>query len=217
MTELAQTLGYQIGTMSFTYLGLPLGLSRLTVTNFTPILTRVEKHLMGISKMLTYAGRLILLNSVYSSLPTFNMCTLKLPVEILEQLDKYRKHYLWNEGDLSKKGGCLVAWETESKSKTEIGLGIINLRTQNSAFLLKFMHKFYNKVNLPWVQLTWKCLYRNGAPPHVRRNVGSFWWRDVMSLSQYFFKLATCVASQGDIVAFWNDLWDLGGLKWHFP
>lgn len=109
MILLSQSTGCQVGSMPFTYLGLPLGLTRPSVTKFMPLLTRVEKHLMGISRMLTYEGRLVLVNSVYSSMPTFSMCSLKIPIDILDQLDKYRKYVLWNGDDVTKKGGCLVA------------------------------------------------------------------------------------------------------------
>lgn len=86
---------------------------------------------MGISR------RLILVNSVYSAVPTFYMCSLKVPIEILDQIDKYRKHVLWHGGDVTKKGGYLVAWTTACRSK-EGGLSIIDLRTQNTTLLLKF-------------------------------------------------------------------------------
>jgi hypothetical protein len=72
-----------------------------------PILTRLERHLMGITRFLSYAGRLVLVNSVYSAMPTFYLCTLKLPSEIIYQIDKYRKHVLWHGGDLTKKGVIL--------------------------------------------------------------------------------------------------------------
>jgi hypothetical protein len=173
----------------------------------------MEKQLMGVSRHLTYASRLILVNSIYSAVPTFYMFSLKLPVEILNQIDSYRKHMLWHGGDLSRKGGYLVAWNTACRSKDEGGLGIINLRTQNKALLLKFLHKFYNKLDFPWVHLTWQNLYTNGTPPHERRNVGSFWWRDVISLAENYFMMASCIAQKGDTVAFWNDLWDLGVLS----
>lgn len=218
MVELAQVFGCQIVQMPFTYLGLPLGTTRPSVIEFMPILNRMERHLMGISRMLTYAGRLILVNSIYSSMPTFYMCTLKLPIEILDQIERYSKYCLWNGGDLSKKGGCLVAWTQACRSKEEGGLGIINLRTNNTALLLKYLYKFYSKAELPWVQLTWQKLYRNGTrPPHLRKNVGSFWWRDIISLSQHFFMLATCNIHNGDTVSFWKDLWDPGVLQWRFP
>lgn len=64
-------------------------------------------------------------------------------------------------------------------------------------------------MDLPWVHITWNCLYRNGAPPQTRKCVGSFWWRDIMMLSQDFFMIASCQANQGDTVMFWNDYGDL--------
>lgn len=51
--HLAATLGCQVGTMPFTYLGLPLGTTKPTVDPFLPILTRIEKRMMGINKMLS--------------------------------------------------------------------------------------------------------------------------------------------------------------------
>lgn len=52
-SELIGSLGCQLGTMCFTYLGLPLGTTRPSVREFMPILTRMEKRLMGISNLLT--------------------------------------------------------------------------------------------------------------------------------------------------------------------
>jgi hypothetical protein len=92
---------------------------------------------------------------------------------LIDQIDKYRKHVLWHGGDLNKKACYLVSWFA-CRSIEDGGLGIINLRHQNSALLLKFLHEFYNKAELPWVRLTWQFFYSNGKPPHERRYVGSF-------------------------------------------
>jgi len=78
-THLANTFGCEVGGMPFTYLGLPLGTTKPTITEFAPLLTKIERRLSGISKFLSYNGRLILINSVFSSLPTFYMCSLKIP------------------------------------------------------------------------------------------------------------------------------------------
>lgn len=74
---------------------------------------------------------------------------------MIDQVDKYRKHFLWDQGDLNRKGGgCLVAWKLRAKSKEQGGLGIIDLKVQNSALLMKSLHKFYNHADVPWVALT---------------------------------------------------------------
>jgi hypothetical protein len=38
------------------------------------------------------------------------------------------------------------------KAKKKGKLGVINLRSQNRA-LLKYLDKFYNKIDIPWVNL----------------------------------------------------------------
>lgn len=90
-----------------------------------------------------------------------------------------------------------MAWKKACLSKDQGGLGIIDLRTQNPALLLKFLDKFYNHANLPWVQLNWRCFYRRPKVPHVCNPVGSFWWRDVMTLSDNFFTIASCKVNSG--------------------
>jgi hypothetical protein len=44
-----------------------------------------------------------MVNSVISSMSTFYMCAIKVPIEILNQVDKYRRHYLWNGGFINSK------------------------------------------------------------------------------------------------------------------
>lgn len=51
-------------------------------------------------------------------------------------------------GEKNRKGGCLVARKRACMAKDQGGLGIIDLRAQNSALLTKFLHKFYNKLDL---------------------------------------------------------------------
>jgi hypothetical protein len=76
--SLTDDLGCQLGSLPFTYLGLPLGTTRPFMQDLAPILTRMQRHLMGISRHLFCGCRLILVNSVTSALPTYYMCTLKL-------------------------------------------------------------------------------------------------------------------------------------------
>jgi hypothetical protein len=151
--------------MPFTYLGLPLGTTKPSILEFSPMLTRIENRLSVVSKFLSYHGRLTLVNLVMTALPTFYMCTLQLPPQIIKKIDGHRKKCLWSGGDINRKGNCLVAWEDAYRPKPEGGLGIIDLKTQNSSLLLKFMDKFYNHADLPWVHLTWEKMYRNHQTP----------------------------------------------------
>jgi hypothetical protein len=78
--------------MPFTYFGLPMGTTKSRVEHFAPLMNRVERQLTTISSMLTQAGKLQLVNSVISSLPTYNMCSMAAPITVLENIDRARRH-----------------------------------------------------------------------------------------------------------------------------
>lgn len=102
------------------------------------------------------------------------------------------------------------------KPKIKGGLGVINLSIQNDALLLKLLHKFYNKADLPWVNLIWNRYYNNKVP-HAVREVGSFWWKDVLRLNTVFRGFARCTLGDGSTVNFWGNLWSDFVLAQHFP
>jgi hypothetical protein len=91
---LAVTFGCSKGSLPFTYLGLPLSIDRPRAQDFLPLVNKCEKRLTGISTFLNQAGRLQLTNAVFTTLPTFFMCSFVLPKSIIKQIDKYRKHCL---------------------------------------------------------------------------------------------------------------------------
>jgi hypothetical protein len=100
------------GSLPFTYqLGLPLSLTKPTVADFWPLVTRCERRLVNTFVFLSQEGRLELVSAVFSALPTFSMSTFLLSKTIIMQVDKYRKHYLWWGFDLSSKKPSKVAWQ----------------------------------------------------------------------------------------------------------
>jgi hypothetical protein len=206
LNHLAATFGCATGSLPFTYLGLPLGITKPRVEDFLPIVTKCERRLLSTSLYLTQAGRLQLTNSVFSALPTFYMCTFYLHVTIREQIDKYRKHCLWRGSDDSNRINAKAAWQLVTTAKEDGGLGVLDLKTQNEALLLKNLHKFFNKADIPWVNLVWEKYYSNGRlPNHTKK--GSFWWKDILKLLQKFKGMATVNIQNGESCLLWDDLW----------
>jgi hypothetical protein len=68
----------------------------------------------------------------------------------------------------------MVAWDKVTTPKDKGGLGLKNLRVMNDALLLKQLHKFYNKEEIPWVQLIWNTHYANGQIPHASTEKAPF-------------------------------------------
>jgi hypothetical protein len=155
---LPQTFGCTIGSMLFTYLGLPLGITKPTVEDFLPLVSKCEKRLVSTSIFLSQAGQLQLTNFVFTSLPTFYLCTFKVHKTVLKHIDKFRKHCLWRGADINAKTPPKAAWEVVCLPKYQGGLGVLQLESQNEALLLKNLHKFFNKENVSWVQLIWRSI-----------------------------------------------------------
>jgi hypothetical protein len=125
---------------------------------------------------------------------------------MIDNIDRARKQCLWRGNDPEKKGGNLVAWEIVQQPKDKGGLGVLNLRLQNDALLLKQSNKFYNKVDTPWVQLVWSKYYESKVP-HAAREMGFFGWKDILRLNTIYRGIATCTVGNGSTVCFWDDLW----------
>ena len=101
----------------------------------------------------------------------------------------------------------MAAWDLVIKPKNKGGLGVINLTLQNEALQLKQLDKFYCKVDVQWVNLIWKTYYSTEVP-HMAKEKGSFWWKDLLRLNFQMRGVAFCVPSRGDTISFWHDLID---------
>ena len=140
-------------------------------------------------------------NAVFTSIPMFQMRTFLLPKSVID-----RKHCLWRGSNVNDKGPPKAAWHMVCLPKEEGGLGVINLKTHNEALLLKNLHKFFKKSDIPWVNLVWEKHYRNGKLlSHIKK--GSFWWRDILKLLDAFKGMAMVNIQNGASCLFWFDLW----------
>lgn len=82
--------------------------------------------------------------------------------------------------------------------------------------MVKFLHKFYNQMDIPWVKLIWSSHYQH-ALPMPNHEVGSFWWRDLVHLIQPYKDVVKALPGSGVSIAFWLDEWDVAPLRNQFP
>lgn len=162
---LAKTFGCSKGSFPFTYLGLPMGLTKPSVQDYLPLINKCEARLGSVSTFLSQAGRLELTNAVFTALPTYYMCTLALPKTVIYRIDKFRKHCLWRGNEVNARKHPKAAWQMVCKTREEGGLGVIDIQKQNEALLMKNLDKFYNRRDTSWVQMIWEKYYKNGKLP----------------------------------------------------
>ena len=131
----------------------------------------------------------LLVNLVYSSVPTFYLSALKFPSKVLKQIDKSME-WRWYK---PKKGGYLVAWSKAYLPKVEGGLCIINLKTQNKHSswnssinaMLKLSCRGCIFLGIVYTRLTLHLMQQNLWDPSggeiklVYRSI-SLWWLPVI-------------------------------------
>jgi hypothetical protein len=53
--------------------------------------------------------------------------------------------------------------------------------------------------------------------PHATREVGSFWWKDILRLNNIYRSLSRCIIGNGATACFWEDRWAENILANSFP
>jgi hypothetical protein len=103
-----------------------------------------------------------------------------------------------------------------TKPKSRGGLGVINLRMQNEALLIKNLHKFFNKADLPWVKLIWSQYYSNRKVLGIVTK-GGFCWRSIVKLLNKYKGIAQAELGSMDSILFWSNMWNGRVLMLTYP
>ena len=136
---LATILRCRVGSLPMKYLGMPLGTPYKIASIWNPILERIEKKLSGWKCLyLSKGGRLTLLKSTLSSLPTYYLSLFVIPIVVADRLKRIQRNFLWRSSKVCFKYP-LVAWENVCLSLEMGGLGIRKLVHFNIALLGKWL------------------------------------------------------------------------------
>ena len=101
MAEVLQSFGGQMKSFPITYLGLSIISARLRLVHLQFVLDRIRARLVGWkTKLLTIAGRRVLVRAVLTSRPTFTLTALRVPKKLLKEIDKSRGKFLWAHNEM---------------------------------------------------------------------------------------------------------------------
>ena len=86
---LVDVLGCKQGSLSMKYLGLPLGAKWKDRAVWNPIIEKVERRLAGWKRLyLSKGGRLALIKSTLSNLPTYLLSLFPIPADIAYRIEQ---------------------------------------------------------------------------------------------------------------------------------
>ena len=169
--EYVQLFGCKEGEFPFKYLGIPMHHRKIQNKDWIELEERFQKKLCSWKgKHLSVGGRLVLINSVLSSLPMFMFSFFEAPKGVIKRLDYYRSRFFW-QSDEHKKKYRLTKWTSLCRPKCFGGLGILDLEIQNKCLLSKWLFKLLNEDGA-WQSLIKKKYLQRKSITQVSKRPG---------------------------------------------
>ncbi|XP_061354895.1 uncharacterized protein LOC133299454 [Gastrolobium bilobum] len=124
--------------------------------------------------------------------------------------EKLQRNFIWGDSE-SKRRAHYVAWDHLCYPKDCGGLGIINLRIQNEAFMQKIAWQIANDQKSLWVQV---LLVKYGRKKNPKRSMiakrsDSTLWKNICTAREKMAQHTEWVIGNGKDTLFWQD--ELGG------
>ena len=204
---ISSLLNCNLALFPISYLGIPIRPSNLHRADWLPLISRIESRLSTWkAHSLSSAGRLVLVKSVLSAIPSYWMSFLKLPSWVIKKIDSIRRSFLWNGGNAK----CLVNWKMVCLHRNHGGLGITDLRTFNQALLSKWLWRLLTPGNFIWK--SWILCQHYHSNPHLAlhlttRSHPSPFWSGVLQTLPRVRALFQVKVKSGNRCLFWLDTW----------
>lgn len=166
------------------YLGLPMVIGRSKNAIFQYINERIRKKLNSWKeRLLSPAGKEVLIKLVAMAMPAYAMNCCKLPKGLCREISSALAKFWWGESKNGKKIHW-VSWEKLSEVKGRGGLGFRDMECFNDAMLAKQLWRVVSQPNL-LVSKILRSKYFKGKSLWVMetRPADSWMWRSLLSFN----------------------------------
>ena len=198
-------LGVRVGSLPFTYLGVPIFPGRPKRIYFQNIADKVRCKLSTWKgSLLTQAGRLQLINSVIHGLLIYSFQIYAWPVNLLRELQGWVRNFFWT-GNPLKRGIPLIPWSACCKPKEEGGLGTRDLFEMNNSLLIKRCWEVISSSSPSAILLSSRFLKENFQV--VKAYKKSSVWLGLKKVWNSFFSTLQWNVGNGRKISFWHDNW----------
>ncbi|GLT33516.1 hypothetical protein SLA2020_080980 [Shorea laevis] len=213
----AAILHCEVGKVPFIYLGLPVGGNPGRKQFWNLLLDRFRLKLAAWkSPLLSFEGRITLINSVLSAHPICYLSLFRIPKGVLNELIKIQRNFFWGGVNLGKKISW-VSWDSICVDKKRGGLRVVDLEGRNCALLGKWRFRFGDGLEGLWKRVIWEKYYGGQKEVDVTSVASlnmSRVWKDIVSvgsgsksLLEMLVKGFKCKVGDGSCVNFWSDKW----------
>jgi hypothetical protein len=191
------------------YLGFPLRSNGHSTKDFDFVMEKVQaKPSSWKGKLLSSAGRVVLVQSITSAIHAYYMQNVALPSKICTKLDKINRDFLWGS-TVEKKKMHMVSWDKVCRPRNLGGLGLYATKSRNIALLAKLNWRVMEESDSLWAKTLVSKYYPNGIMDEklVTRRSGSNNWKGLKIGHEVFRRGIWWVVNNGPDVSFWHDLW----------
>ncbi|XP_061339878.1 uncharacterized protein LOC133286473 [Gastrolobium bilobum] len=128
------------------------------------------------------------------------------------EIERLQRNFIWGDSETKKKTHY-VSWEQICQSRECGGLGIMNLRRQNEAFMQKLAWQVMTDHDRLWVKVLLGKYGRNANPSRclISRTSDSPLWKHICRGHNDLYQHLEWKIGNGKEIYFWSDVW--GGWK----
>uniref|UniRef100_A0A2N9H9Z1 Reverse transcriptase domain-containing protein n=2 Tax=Fagus sylvatica TaxID=28930 RepID=A0A2N9H9Z1_FAGSY len=190
------------------YLGLPPVMGRSKKRAFNEIKDRVWRRLQGWKeKLLSQAGREVLIKAVIQAIPTYAMSCFKFPAGLCSDICSMANRFWWGQ----RQGERKIHWLSKHKlikPKSEGGMGFRDIQLFNQALLARqgwrllhnphsLIHKLFKAKYFPHCNFLEATVHGNA----------SFIWRSICDSKQVLIDGMRWRVGSGEKIKIWKDPW----------
>ncbi|XP_071694959.1 uncharacterized protein [Rutidosis leptorrhynchoides] len=163
------------------------------------------------TEKLSYAGRLMLVNSALSSMHVYWASVFILPAAVLNDIEKLLKGFLWCQED-SARGKAKVAWKTVCTHKDLGGLGLKPMKEWNEVLILKQLWKIVERKESLWYKWVNTVKLKGRSIWDIQSDYKDSWnWGQLLKLREKIKEHVHYYVGNGKQTSFWYDEWDVKG------
>ncbi|MFS7978016.1 putative RNA-directed DNA polymerase [Helianthus anomalus] len=206
--EILHIMPFKEGSLPVRYLGVPLISSKLSYKDCKILVERMDKKIDNwMTRSLSFAGRLQLVNSVLSAMHIYWATIFLLPAKIVSDLERRMRAFLWTgKNQLNVK--AKVAWKLVCLPKNEGGLGVRCIADVNKALISNHIWSILANRKSLWVQ--WIHIYKLKGrsfweiPCRGRMTWG---WRKILAMRDLISPYLWKAIGNGANTNVWSDTW----------
>jgi hypothetical protein len=177
--------------------------------HFQNIIEKMKSKVEGWrAKSLSQAGKLVLIKSVATAIPSYAMSTFLLPKSICNQLDKVFKNFWWGFPFAKTRNLTLMSWHSICTPKAIGGLGMRSMKDVNLALISKLGWKLLTGSESIWAsQLTGKYVQAGSFLSPSSHSAISWLWKGIQK-SKPILSLGACHRiHRSTTLSVWNSSW----------